>query len=136
MRLSILGFAFGIWWLQQQASLPELPALAALGGVAAALLFSAVFCRRLRAAVPVAALLLGIGWAAGMAQQRIADALPAANEGRDVRIIGVVSGLPQRFENGVRFDFSVEQADMEVPAHVSLAWYRGGWREAEEPMAP
>ena len=136
MRLSILGFAFGIWWLQQQASLPELPVLAALAGVAAALLLSAVFCRRLRAAVPVAAFLLGIGWAAGMAELRIADALPVANEGRDMRIVGVVSGLPQRFENGLRFDFSVEQADMEVPAHVSLAWYRGGWREAEEPMAP
>ena len=52
-------------------------------------------------------------------------ALAVDHEGRDIRVVGVVSGLPSRFENGLRFDFSVEQAEAALPAHLSLAWYRG-----------
>ncbi|HEX8989901.1 MAG TPA: DNA internalization-related competence protein ComEC/Rec2, partial [Rhodocyclaceae bacterium] len=74
------------------------------------------------------AALLGFSWAAYRADQRLADVLPEANEGRDVEVVGVVVGLPQRFENGLRFEFDVERAGLSVPAHVSLAWYRSPWR--------
>ena len=44
----------------------------------------------------------------------------------------MVNGLPQRFEDGTRFDFHVEQAELPVPEQISLAWYRGGGRESAE----
>ena len=136
MRLSIIAFAFGVLLLQQQAVLPELRTIGLL--VAAALLLAAVRCQRPAAptAVLLAASLLGYAWAAGVATLRLADALPAAVEGRDLHVVGVVSKLPQRLENGTRFDFSVESADAPVPAHVSLAWYRGWRREAGEAAVP
>lgn len=142
MRLSILCFALGIGLLQSQAFLPDGPSLAALAAVAVAAAALSLRCRRLRPALPLSALLLGIAWAGWMGQLRLSDALSEAIEGRDIRVVGVVSGLPQRFENGLRFDFSVDQeqaqAEARVPAHISLAWYRGWRREAEEesPGAP
>ncbi len=48
-----------------------------------------------------------------------------ALEGRDIELTGVVAGLPQALERGVRFEFDVEQAAAGVPPHISLAWYRG-----------
>jgi competence protein ComEC len=68
---------------------------------------------------------LGFVWAAAFAQLRLADELPAALEGRDIELTGVVAGLPQALERGVRFEFDVEQAPAGVPPHISLAWYRG-----------
>lgn len=141
MRLSILCFAVGIVWLQQQASLPDPALLVTLAAIGAGLLLLPLAGRRWHAgwhsgwhiAAPLGAFLIGIAWAGGMAQQRMADALPLSDEGRDIRIVGVISGLPQRFENGLRFDFSVEQVELgaSVPKHISLAWYRG-WRRGAE----
>lgn len=133
MRLSIICFALGVVMLQQQAELPELRTLVLLA-TAAALLLAAGRSRRLT--LPLTALLLGYAWAAGVATLRLADALPAGVEGRDIHVVGVVSKLPQRFENGTRFDFAVESADAPVPAHISLAWYPGWRREAEEEALP
>ncbi|OIR07207.1 ComEC family competence protein [mine drainage metagenome] len=133
MRLSIICFALGVVALQQQAELPE-PRTLVLLATAAALLRAAGRSRRLT--LPLTALLLGYAWAAGIATLRLADALPAALEGRDLHIAGVVSKLPQRVENGTRFDFAVESADAPVPAHISLAWYPGWRREAEEEALP
>lgn len=133
MRSAILCFAFGVWLLQQQAALPPWSALALAAAVLAGLTFLAL---RLRApwrrgiALPAAAL-AGFVWAAALGQARLADALPEENEGRDIRITGVVAGLPQAYENGVRFDFAVEQAAVRVPSKLSLAWYRG-WRHEED----
>jgi competence protein ComEC len=73
---------------------------------------------------------LGFAFAAGRAHWRLADELPAAQEGKDIAVVGVVSGLPQAFERGLRFDFEVEQAEATLPRHLSLAWYRG-FREEE-----
>ena len=101
----------------------------AAGAVAGVLLcLLPLASRRLRAALPFGACLLGIVWAGFAAELRLADALPAEYEGRDVELTGVVASLPQRFENGVRFDFDVERALPAVPARISLAWYRG-WRD-------
>ena len=134
MRLSILCFALGVWLLQRQAELPEWRLPAALLAVLAGLTFSAWRLRgngRL-AAAGLAALLAGFVWAAALAQWRLADRLPTENEGRDILLTGVIAGLPQRYENGVRFEFDVEQAEATVPRRVSLAWYAGLRPEEDE----
>jgi competence protein ComEC len=130
MRLAIVAFAAGVLALQW---CPELPALFVLGGLGAAgaaafVLPRGPWGRLLR---PIAALMLGFAWAGLMAQHRLADALPEANEGRDVEIVGVVAALPQRFERGVRFAFDVESAAGSVPSRISVTWYRG-WRPQDD----
>jgi competence protein ComEC len=132
MRFAILSFAAGIGWLQLQAELPD-PGTLAILFVAALCLF--VVSRWLRraawAAVIVGAFVLGASWAGWRAQERLGDALPEANEGRDIEVVGVVAALPQQFERGVRFDFDVEDASAAVPSRISLAWYRG-WRAQDD----
>ncbi len=128
MRLAILAFAAGILALQFQPELPGAVLLAGAGVLGAA--FFAGAWRRPLLAIPGAAL-IGFCWAGGWATHRLADELPSANEGRDVEIVGVVAGLPQRFENGVRFDFDVEHSSLVVPSRISLAWYRG-WRPQDD----
>lgn len=84
-----------------------------------------------------AAFLLGFCWAGNMAQGRLAEGLDPAMEGRDVRVAGVISGLPQRLDNGLRFEFEVErlekvdQADQTtglpeagLPGPLLLSWYQ------------
>jgi competence protein ComEC len=88
---------------------------------------------RLRLLWLVAALALGVGASGWRATLRLADALPAAIEGQDVQLVGVVASLPQRSAAGLRFRFDVEAATQDaqpvrVPARVSLGWYVG-WHE-------
>ncbi|MBI5921716.1 MAG: DNA internalization-related competence protein ComEC/Rec2 [Betaproteobacteria bacterium] len=132
MRLSIFCFAVGIVWLQQQASLPDRVELAWLAVAGTTLLLTPLARFRLRGGAPIGAFLLGIAWAGALAQYRLADALATIDEGRDLRLVGVISSMPQRFENGVRFEFRVEQAEVRVPEHISLAWYQGWRREIDE----
>ena len=132
MLISIIGFAMGIAWLQWQAEIPPDLALALMGILALLSISLAVVDRRLRIGLPTGAFLLGILWATMMAQWRLADALPEASEGRDIQVEGIISTLPQPFENGWRFDFVVEHAALPVPQHISLAWYRG-FRPQDEP---
>ena len=133
MRLFVPGFAGGVWLLQQQAALPPASWLAGLG--IGALLVLALR-RRLQGAAEAArrfvtalllmsaAAVLGFVWAASFGQLRLADELAAAIEGKDIELSGVVAGLPQALERGVRFEFDVEQTVPGVPPHISLAWYR------------
>ncbi len=139
MRLAIIAFVIGVWSCQQQARLPGWPILLGLALVAAAAAVGAACFHdrsdrrwRLASRVPAvaAASLAGFVWAAGMAQWRLADALPEANEGRDIRLTGVIATLPQSYDHGVRFEFEVERAAARVPSRLWLAWYRG-WREEE-----
>ncbi len=65
------------------------------------------------------------GWRAAWMQ---AHALPAALEGQDVRVQGVISDMPQPVERGLRLQFEVEQAwlhgqTVQLPRHVWLTWY-------------
>lgn len=138
MRLAILAFAAGVIALQMQAELP--PAWPWIAGGAAALsLAAAARCgergRVAAAALAIAGgLALGFGWAAWRAEVRLADALPAAWEGRDVEVTGVVAGLPQDFAYGTRFEFAVEAvstATAQVPERIMLSWYQGR-RDDEE----
>ena len=134
MRMAILCFALGVGWLQRQAALPDWGLLAALLAVSAGLTFSAwrLRGRWRRASVCIAGLLAGFLWAAGFAQWRLADRLPTENEGRDIRLSGVIASLPQAYENGQRFEFAVEQAEAALPSRISLAWYAGRRPEEDE----
>ena len=144
MRFNIISFAVGVCLLQQQAQLPPL--------VWALLLLPLLFLWwRLRAVDSHGARLtttllanamfaaLGFSYAAGWAQWRLAERLPAQWEGVDLAATGVVAGLPQPFEGGVRFDFDIEQAEpaeARLPRRVALAWYYGGSREEFQDIAP
>src|SRR6188474_2015008 len=128
MKLAVLCFVAGAWLLQQQAVLPELgwPGAAAAAGLAAAFLRpQAQVWRVLRHVLVMGGCIaLGFSWAAGRAQYRLGDALPPEWEGRDIAVVGVVAGLPQAYERGVRFEFDVERVltpEAVVPRRVVLS---------------
>ncbi|HEX9193423.1 MAG TPA: DNA internalization-related competence protein ComEC/Rec2 [Burkholderiales bacterium] len=128
MRFAALGFALGVWLLQHQ---PELPGAAGLAFVCAiAAIGAAGFSRRVSPIVAAGASFigfaaLGFAWAAVLADLRLADRLDPELEGRDVLVSGVVAGLPQAFERGVRFDFDVESPGTGVPRQIVLSSYGG-----------
>lgn len=117
-----LAFALGVFVLQQVAVLPA-PTFLVVAAVGGAVLWL-VGWRRWRFLSIVGAALLGLAWAGGFAHWRLADALPAVWEGRDVEVTGVVTRLPQRFERGVRFSFEIETAAAPLPQRIALSWYR------------
>lgn len=139
MPLAVLFFTCGIWCCQQGAELPRMEALLGCSGVIPVVLWRrqrllALGGRAMigRLMLWLAAALAGYVWAAGFGLVRLADHLGAEDEGRDIAVIGVVSGLPQRIDRGERFEFQVEQVLRDgagrlalVPQHISLAWYRG-----------
>src|SRR5512143_1687887 len=121
MTAAILSFACGIMGLQL---LPVLPAPGWLGA-GVALVAACIGVRRLRIPVAFAA---GFCWALGMAHWRLADRLAPELEGRDLEVVGVVSGLPAAGERGLRFEFEPERASAPAPARlpsrILLTWYR------------
>ncbi len=127
----LAAFVAGAFLLQQQAALPPQWAMSVSPIAVLVLAAGALRAQRTAPRVSVAlgvvaAMLLGWSYAAWMAQARLADELAARDEGRDVRVTGVVSSLPMQAERGLRFEFDVEQvesADIHVPAHVVLNWY-------------
>jgi competence protein ComEC len=127
MRLFILAFAAGVLMLQMQPELPDWRLWAVTGGL---LILPAWRWPRwptgLLAIVGCCA--LGFAWAGWRADLRLADHLPAAWEGRDIEVHGVIAGLPQDFSNGTRFEFVVEKAltaGAIVPERLQLSWYQG-----------
>ncbi|WP_305073954.1 DNA internalization-related competence protein ComEC/Rec2 [Propionivibrio sp.] len=129
MRLSILAFAAGVLALQIQGELPGLVLLSALALASVAGFFVARNGTAMpaRSVVVLSCVVLGFVWAGGRAQIRLADHLPEAWEGQDVELVGVVAALPQRFAQGERFVFDVEQAvtpGAQIPHRISLSWYR------------
>src|SRR5437879_8781410 len=128
MRFAALGFALGVCLLQQQPVLPGagwlvlVSAFAAIAGVG--------FSRRASPVIGAGAMFigfaaLGFAWAAALAHLRLSDRLDTELEGRDVLVSGVVAGLPQAFERGVRFDFDVESPETGVPRRIVLSSYGG-----------
>ncbi|MDD5241912.1 MAG: DNA internalization-related competence protein ComEC/Rec2 [Sulfuricella sp.] len=142
MRGNILAFVAGVWLLQQQAALPS---SLAWGGLLPLLWLALKF---LPGRLPyfrsllLKLVLFGFGffWAAFMAQSRLADALPAHWEGRDIQIVGVVAALPATNERGMRFEFDVERVktpEAIVPRHIQLAAYSDGFgKEAAGAASP
>ncbi|WP_313951835.1 ComEC/Rec2 family competence protein, partial [Accumulibacter sp.] len=138
MRINILAFAIGVWFLQTRENLPALPLVVALLiGVPLFLLWGGGRQHAaLRVASALACGLLGLAWAALLAGQRLQDRLPAEWEGRDVEVVGVVAALPHAFDRGERFEFVVESVDPPqavLPRRIMLSWYRGQgkdeWRD-------
>ena len=141
MRLAALGFALGVWHLQRQPVLPETGWLAFAACAALAALAAAGYSRRTGAVVSSALGLagfavLGFVWAGAFAHQRLSDRLDPALEGRDVVLTGVIAGLPQALERGVRFDFDVESSDPGVPQRVALSWYGGPPPDESQEVRP
>ena len=128
MRFAALGFTLGVWLLQRQ---PELPGAMWLAVCFAFAAIAAIgFSSRVSTVVGAGATFigfaaLGFAWAAVLAQLRLSDRLDPALEGRDVVVAGVVAGLPQAFEHGVRFDFDVESPETGVPRRIVLSSYGG-----------
>ena len=116
MTLAALAFAAGAALLQLQAALPPLPWawLVVPLGVAAI---------RWRSTAVAFALASGFFWAAACAHWRMADWLDPALEGRDVALVGVVSGLPAAGERSLRFELEVESAAARLPRRLLLSWY-------------
>jgi competence protein ComEC len=143
MVLPILLFALGVWLLQLQ---PVLPPLVWAGWLTAcpfllALLQGGGRLRRIlrMAVILIAALAFGFAWAAWMAHVRMADALPADWEGRDITLVGVVATLPQQYERSVRFEFNVEQLqtpDAQLPQRIVLSWWGAGGRDGARAQLP
>jgi competence protein ComEC len=127
MRVLVVGFVAGALWLQNAAALPTAAQLACCAVAALALLFLAK--GPIRAAAPASAgILLGYAWAALLAQHALTPALAAADEGRDLQVIGIVDSLPARFEQGTRFNLNVERVltpAAAVPPKIALSWYAG-----------
>ena len=135
MRLAALALAWlgGVALHLQQAVLWPVGVLAALLAIGLAGGFAALRWRRGFWPGLAGAALLGFAGAGLQASARLADALPAALEGRDLQVVGVVASLPQRSASGLRFRFEVEAATVDgqpaqVPALLAVGWY-SGWHE-------
>ena len=143
MRLNIIFFALGAWLLQQQAELPDFRRAGVLGAALALPVLSRFpgdIARIVREILLKAlCLVFGFFWAAVFAHLRLADALPAEWEGRDIQVVGVIADLPQTHERSVRFEFDVERVLTEsatVPRHISLAWWGTAARDAAPATLP
>ena len=67
------------------------------------------------------------GWRASLYG---AQALPPQLEGRDVLVTGLVAGMPQWHESGLRFRLALETASAQgvavrLPEKIDLSWYSG-----------
>lgn len=143
MQLYILFFALGVWLLQQQAELPALATVWLLGATLPVVLWGRDGTHAARAirriGVALFFLAAGFAWAAAMAHLRLADRLPAAWEGRDITIAGVVASLPHADARSVRFQFDVERVltpAATVPHHISLAWWGSTVGSEGQPSLP
>ena len=73
---------------------------------------------------------VGFGWTGLRASTFAADALLSELQGRDIRVVGVVSAMPQRSETGVRFRLALESAQLDgqelrLPPLAMVSWYSG-----------
>lgn len=137
MRSAAIAFLLGVLALQWSATLP---ARAWLAATPILVLLAATGAWRLpvpwlrMTCLLCAAALAGHGWAAWRAEARLADVLPMEAEARDVRVVGIIDGLPQSLSDGAwRFVFKVESADAPVPSRIQLGWYGFGARSATPP---
>lgn len=130
MRCAILAFVAGAALLQMQPALPSAATMLACAGAALAVL---LFARGAARAVACGAL-FGFCWAALLAHAALAPRLDPADEGRDIHVTGTIDSLPNRFEQGVRFNLAVESASAKLPPRIALAWYTG-YRDTVQPVA-
>jgi competence protein ComEC len=68
------------------------------------------------------------------------QALNPALEGRELRVVGVVTDMPQRNEAGLRFTLATESATLQgqataVPATIDVGWYAGSFSMGGESVS-
>jgi len=112
LALPALAWLLGLALLQQ---CPRLPDEAEFAVLVLAVLACGAFARRSRVALCLAVLLLAFAQGSWRAEQRLAQALPEAWEGRDLLLQGRIASLPsavlgQAGAPGWRFEFVLEQA--------------------------
>lgn len=136
MVLFTACFALGVWLLQQQAVLPAFGwAWLLLCFPLALLIPASPYALRAIRTLLLAVFAMGLGFyhAAWQAEQRLAVALPAQWQGRDIEVIGVVADLPRKYEQGLHFGFDVERVltpQASVPVHLYLSTYYSEQTEA------
>ncbi len=138
------GLLGGVLVQLQQATLPGLSALAGAAVLAAVVGWAVLWGWR-RTGVHVAdaggrwtllalllfvAATLGYASTAARAHLKLQDRLPAALEGVDIQVTGLIADLPRHSLQGTRFVFEPEAATLRgapvrVPERLSLGWYRG-----------
>jgi competence protein ComEC len=126
--LALLG---GTAALQMQAELPTQASLILIGGMGllgfvVPIAWIGAVGRRGPIALAVTVLAsaaLGWSWAAWRAQEALEHRLPRSLEGVDLELLGVVRGLPQPGELGLRFEFDVNSCRPACPdlKRVSLS---------------
>lgn len=140
MRLVLLAFVAGCWWLQQQADLPPAQALPPAACVLASVSVALAWSRRKRRLPGLSVFLpmllafaAAFCWAAWRAELRMLDWLGPHLEAQDIDVRGVVSGLPAATGAGTRFAFTIESGShgMRLPHRVVLSW-----RGAPEDLRP
>ncbi len=132
MRAAILGFVGGAAWLQTRPTLPD-QAVLVLGLAAAIVVCLVRLPKHYSPVVKYGSLVssaatLGFCWAGLMAQSALAPQLPKIDEGRDITLICTIDSLPNRFSQGVRFNFAIESVigtKAVLPRRVALSWYSG-----------
>ena len=137
----LLGWVLGTALQLQQAALWPVPRYAGLAVVATCLLIG-LWCRPFRLSAGLAMPVWLLVWVAlafsctGLRSLVFASgALNPALEGRDLRVVGVVTDLPQRNETGLRFTLAPESAFSDghpvgVPAWMDVGWYDGSYATA------
>jgi len=120
--------------LNERTLLPAGVYLIAMAG--GALCVAAAWRWRRAVVLGVAGMLaLGAGSAGWQATDRLAERLPAALEGQELQVVGVVASLVERSAAGLRFRFEVEHAtvqgrDVTIPSQLALGWYKGFHEDA------
>ena len=129
MVLYTIAFTLGVWLLQHQAVLPDSRWASLLIVLAAAIFIQQhpVWKQIIRRILLLTlAACSGFFYAAWIAQLRLADELPAAWQGRNITLVGVVAEMPRQHERGLGFAFDVEQIitpDVHVPKRILLSTY-------------
>lgn len=127
MTATLAGLLLGTSLQLQQPALWPAWVYATLVAAGAVLALLSWRLRRQAAVLTLAASLAFFGLAGWRSAAFAAQALPAAWEGRDMVLTGVIAGMPQASEFGQRFLFAVEQAEAggepaPAPPLVVLGW--------------
>ena len=141
LTAALLGYVAGTALQLQQPALWGLGAYAALAAAAVVAVAAAVWLRRRGRTATLLWLLAGALAAFAAVGGRTvgiqARALDPALQGRDLQVVGVVSSLTQRSEDGWRLRLDVEQAWLDgqpatLPPRLQLAWHEAAADRAEQ----
>ncbi|MBL8330394.1 MAG: DNA internalization-related competence protein ComEC/Rec2 [Rubrivivax sp.] len=141
LALSAAAWMAGSGLQMQQATLMadglfkvvlSLALLSALGALALRVVKPAARAPRAMSALlwMIAVALLALCATEWRAASRLQQVLPAAHEGVDLRVQGVIVGLPRPGPQATHFEFEVERAwqgtqPLRLPPRLSLGWFTG-----------